>query len=198
MTLPVQSAHSREDSEPLDWENIYAEYRPRIERYLMRLVGPKEAEDLTQEIFIRAGQALGSFRRQSSLATWLYRIASNIAADRMKSRAHRREAQTTELPDTVYDPSPSTEDQIVRQEMNYCIRRYITSLPENYRAILILSDIEGFRNQEIAVILGLSPGTVKIRLHRAKARLKKALAANCIFYYTDCNQLACEPKSPTI
>ncbi|MDR3565743.1 MAG: sigma-70 family RNA polymerase sigma factor, partial [Negativicutes bacterium] len=88
------------------------------------------------------------------------------------------------------------EDQVVRQEMNECIRKSITFLPDNYRTIVILSDLEELKNSEIATILGLSIGTVKIRLHRAKEKLRKELSENCLFYRTECNELACEPKRP--
>ncbi len=71
-------------------------------------------------------------------------------------------------------------------------------LPETYRTVAVLSEIEGLKDSEIATILGLSIGTVKIRLHRAKENLRKLLSANCNFYRTDCNELACEPKGPIV
>jgi RNA polymerase sigma-70 factor (ECF subfamily) len=182
----------------LDFDRIYAEYRPRIHRYLARLAGADEADDLAQETFIRVNQGLSAFNGQSAVSTWLYRIATNIAVDRLRSRAFRQDAATVRGPGQDRQPNqggPSpVEDQAVRREMNECIRDYVGLLPDNYRAVLVLSEVEGFRNGEIAAILGLSLATVKIRLHRARESLRRELAANCSFYRTDCNQLACEPK----
>lgn len=187
----------------LDFAEIYAEHRPAIYRYLTRLAGPNEAEDLTQETFIRVASGLDTFNRQSSLSTWIYQIATNVATDRVRSKAFKQEAATAHCVDPDHclsrpeaDRPLSTEDQLIRREMNECILSYVGLLPENYRAVLVLSELEGFKNAEIAAILGLSLSTVKIRLHRAKEKLKQKLAANCIFYRTDCNQLACEPKGP--
>lgn len=187
----------------LAFDRIYAEHRPRIHRYLTRLAGADEAEDLTQEVFIRVDRGLSTFDGQSSLSTWIYRIATNLATDRLRSRAFRQEtaavhgAGPDHCPNRPAPGGPSpVEDQVVRREMNDCIQGYVSRLPENYRAVLVLSELEGRKNGEVAAILGLSLATVKIRLHRARAALRRELAANCIFYRTDCNQLACEPKGP--
>ncbi len=183
-----------------DFEKIYTEHRPAIHRYLTRLAGTDEAEDLTQETFIRAGHGLPAFDGRSSVPTWLYRIATNVAADRLRSRAFKQEAVTIRGPGADQTPgrdgASPVEDQAVRREMNECISSYVGILPDNYRTVLILSELEGFRNGEIAAILGLSLATVKIRLHRARETLRRELTANCTFYRTDCNQLACEPKGP--
>ena len=79
--------------------------------------------------------------------------------------------------------------------MNECIRRYIDELPPSFRSVVLLSEEEGLANQEIAVALGISLETVKIRLHRARARLKKALGSGCALYWDERNELGCEPKS---
>ncbi|MDR7869102.1 MAG: RNA polymerase sigma factor [Sporomusaceae bacterium] len=186
-----------------DFDRIYADHRPMIRRYLARLAGENEADDLTQETFIRVNQGLDTFKGQSSISTWIYQIATNIAADRLRSRVFKQAASTVYGPEhdqtrssACASPPPSTEDQLVRKEMNQCIQSYVGFLPGNYRTVLILSEMEGLRNSEIAAILGLSLSTVKIRLHRAREKLRQELAANCIFYRTDCNQLACEPKGP--
>jgi RNA polymerase sigma-70 factor, ECF subfamily len=185
-----------------DFNQIYADYQPGILRYLTQLAGVRAAEDLTQETFIRVGQALGSFNHQSSLSTWIYKIATNAATDRLRSRAFRQETvtvyhtETGHCPESSADSSFSTEEQVIRKEMNECIHAYVDLLPENYRTVLILSEMEGFRNSEIADILGISLDTVKIRLHRAREKLRQELGANCIFYRNDCNQLACESKGP--
>ena len=190
--------------ETVPFEQIYTGYYPKILRYLTRLVGAKDAEDLCQEVFIKAERALSSFNHQSSLSTWLYRIATNAATDRSRSQAFKQETVTvcdsgpeprSGGPGAILPPSP--EDQVIRQEMNECIQAYVGSLPENYRAVLVLSELEGLKNSEIAAILGLSLATAKIRLHRAREKLRQELTANCDFYRTDCNQLACEPKGPS-
>lgn len=188
---------------PLAFDQIYTEHRPLIHRYLSRLVGANDAEDLTQETFIRVGQGLSTFTNRSSLATWIYRIATNAATDRLRSKAYKQETATIYVADPDRCPGQpgadkplTAEDNLVRKEMNECIQAYISFLPENYRTVLVLSELEGLKSSEIAAILGLSLGTVKIRLHRAKEKLRQELAEGCIFYHTDCNQLACEPKGP--
>jgi len=91
---------------------------------------------------------------------------------------------------------PETDLQLIRQEMNSCIRDYIEQLPEDYRTALVLSEIEGFKNREIAEILGVNLDTVKIRLHRARGRLKESLGRHCQFYLDERSELACDRKPP--
>jgi RNA polymerase sigma-70 factor (ECF subfamily) len=79
--------------------------------------------------------------------------------------------------------------------MNDCIRNFVEKLPENYKTVLVLSELEGLQNQEIAEILGLTLDTVKIRLHRARGKLKKELETHCNFYRDERNELACDLKS---
>jgi RNA polymerase sigma-70 factor, ECF subfamily len=92
----------------------------------------------------------------------------------------------------------SPETSMLRKEMNDCIRNIIYILPLNYRTIIMLGEREGFTNNEIAEILGVSLDTVKIRLHRAKARLKKELEKHCTLYLDDRNELACDRKVPSL
>jgi len=89
----------------------------------------------------------------------------------------------------------SIDQQYVRKEMNSCIRNFIENLPENYSKIVILSELEGFKNKEIAEILNLSLDTVKIRLHRARAQLRKKLESNCSFYRNEQNELSCDLRN---
>jgi RNA polymerase sigma-70 factor, ECF subfamily len=183
------------DSRRLDFQSIYEELRPKIYRYLSRLAGRSEAEDLTQEVFAKVSQALPQFRGDSKVSTWVYRIATNTAFDRLRSSSFQHvddvpfqdEKPATERP-------PGIEEELVRKEMNDCIRQYIERLPMSYRSVVILSEEEGLTNQEIAEALGISLDTVKIRLHRARGRLKEELGSGCDFYRDERNELACEPK----
>jgi len=190
----------------LEFEQVYADFQPPIYRYLTRLIGIKEAEDLTQDVFIKIGKALGTFKNRSQLSTWIYQIATNAAIDRMRSHSFKQEAaEAYSVTEAVLNEKGigsnkrprSIEEQIIRKEMNECIQEFVASLPANYRTVLVLSEMEGLKNSEIAAILGVSVGTVKIRLNRARERLKELLLANCNFYRTECcGRLACERKRP--
>jgi len=196
-----------EDDE-LEFPEIYDAFQPKIHRYLKHLVGEDEAEDLTQEVFVKVSQALENFRGDSKLSTWLYRIATNAARDRLRSPSFQRIVQeglsnvATENVDTEIEDRnawtgekvPLAEQQVFRKEMNECIRGYIAKLAENYRTILVLSEFEGLRNEEIAEIVGASLDTVKIRLHRARKRLKEELADNCDSYWIEDNEFVPELK----
>ena len=187
------------------FQEIYDTFHPKILRYMTRLVGEPEAEDLTQEVFVKVSKALEGFRGESQLSTWIYRIATNAALDKLREPSFRQASQSGSL-DTFDRPpgdveeeideqnawsetrTPSVEQQLVRQEMNECIQGFIEGLPESYRTVLVLSELEGLKNKEIADILGLTLNTVKIRLHRARERLKEALEANCGFYWIEENE----------
>jgi RNA polymerase sigma-70 factor (ECF subfamily) len=183
------------DHGPLDFQHIYGEFHPKIHRYLNRLVGPNDAEDVTQEVFAKVSQALPQFRGDSSLSTWIYRIATNTAYDRLRSLSAQRAGEVpVDSVAPVQDPSTGVEQKLVRTEMNDCIGEYIARLPASYRSVVVLSEHEGLTNQEIADALGVSVATVKIRLHRARARLKKELGSGCDFYRDGQNEFACQPK----
>ncbi len=179
----------------LCFEDVYAEFHPRIRRYLDRLLGGGEAEDATQEVFVKVSQALARFRGGSSVSTWLYRVATNVAYDRMRSASFRRNGDVSiDSATPEKDPSPGIERQLARREMSDCVDRFIDHLPANYRSVVILSEQEGLTNQEIGKALGLTVHTVKIRLHRARTRLKQELGDGCTFYRDERNELACDPK----
>jgi RNA polymerase sigma-70 factor (ECF subfamily) len=187
----------------LDFVEIYASYQPKILRYLSRFIGESEAEDLTQETFVKVHQALGCFRGASQLSTWIYRIATNTALDRMRNPSFQQVEQlsiTDEIAEAKISNgmsfpegrTPPIEKELIRDEMNDCIRGHIEKLPEEYRAVLVLSEYEGLKNSEIAGILEVSLDTVKIRLHRAKSRLKAELEAHCDLYWIE--EMPCSMK----
>ncbi len=178
-----------------DFRKIYDTFQPRILRYLRRLVGEHEAEDLTQEVFAKVSQALNRFRHESHLSTWIYRIATNATFDRKRSRAFQqtvRQQFSNEV--MAEDMTHPVDRQLIRKEVNACIRGFVENLPTDYRLVVVLSELEELSNQEIAGVLGISLATVKIRLHRAKALLKKEFVTRCNFYRDAGNGLACDPK----
>ena len=189
----------------IKFQEVYNAFRLKILRYLTRLVGGHEAEDLTQEVFIKVSQGLKDFRGASKLSTWIYRIATNTALDKLRSPSSQRMAQET----LTTGPEGSEENkrlsfragvssidqQLIRKEMNMCIRNVIEKLPEEYRTVIVLRELEELRNHDIADILQVSLDTVKIRLHRARAKLRKELEDHCTFYRDERNVLSCDLKS---
>ncbi len=185
------------------FETIYRDYFPRIHGYLVRMVGQFLAEDLTQEVFNKVHKGLSGYEGKSSLTTWIYRIATNTAIDRTRTHAFKHDKTKDSLEknkdlknhdvwaDKKEDPS---DHKVIKEEMSECVREFIERLPNDYKTVLILSEYEHRPNKEIAQILDISLGTVKIRLHRAKAKLKKELDAGCDFYHDDRNVLACDRK----
>ncbi len=156
------SANEARDHVQLDFQNVYDEFHPRIHRYLNRLVGPNEAEDVTQDVFAKVSQALPQFRGDSSLSTWIYRIATNTVYDRLRSPSFERAGEVpVDSLAPVQDPSTGVEQKLVRTETNGCIGEYIARLPASYRSVVVLSKHEGLTNQEIADALGVSVATVK-------------------------------------
>jgi len=197
----------RDDPE-LRFQQVYDEYHAKIFRYLTRVVGQSEAEDLTQEVFVKVGQSLETFRGEAQLSTWIYRIATNAALDRLRQPSVRHGGEKLLPVESIAEIKAdqdirtgelkaSTEQKLIRSEMNGCIREIIQALPERYRAVIVLSELEGLKDGEIAEILGVTLQAAKVRLHRARARLREELAAACVFYRDERNELACDRKSPS-
>lgn len=188
------------ESDPLhadrhDFRTIYDDFQPKIRRYLTRLVGATDAEDLTQEVFVKVSQALPDFRGDSQVSTWVYRIATNAALDRLRSPSFRHAGGVSlEGPELAAGEGPGIEQELARKEMRECIRGHIEDLPPPYRSVVLLSEEAELTNREIAEVLGITLDTVKIRLHRARGRLEKSLGTGCTFYRDERNELGCEPK----
>jgi RNA polymerase sigma-70 factor (ECF subfamily) len=182
---------------------IYNEFQPRIHRYIARLAGDIEVDDITQEVFEKVNRSLHRFTGESSISTWIYRIATNTVLDRLRSPSFKRVSE--DLIDETEDENIWTgqkkapvDQQLVRKEMGECVKEHIDKLPPDYKTIIILSELEEFKNREIADILRISLDTVKIRLHRARAELKEILDRACAFYHNEQNILACDRKQPFI
>jgi RNA polymerase sigma-70 factor (ECF subfamily) len=203
----MMKSHNK-TADDLDFHSIYETFHPKIVRYLAHVVGWRDAEDLTQEVFVKVNQALKTFKGESQVSTWIYRIATNSAFDKLRSPSFRQtgrkslsgesigEGEIEIMDKNVWtgEKTPSIETSVIRKEMNECIRGLVEKLPENYRTVVVLSEVEGFRDDEIAEILGVSIHTTKIRLHRARARLKRELEMHCNFYRDERNEFACDLK----
>jgi len=153
---------------------LYDQHVRRVYQVVYRLLGdPDQAEEATQDTFVKAFSRLGSFRGESSLGTWLHAIAVSMAltALRKKKRRLLREADLEDaaaLPDSRREGDPDLRDRL---------RQAIDELPEKLRVTVVLHDIEGFTHGEIARMTGVPEGTCKTRLMGGRARLREALAA---------------------
>jgi RNA polymerase sigma-70 factor (ECF subfamily) len=144
----------------LDFNDIYDEFHEKLHRYLERMIGRNDAEDVTQEVFVKIGNGLKDFKGKSSISTWVYRIATNAALDRMKCRSFREDNKTMMLNNIskeseagnicLEEKSLSAERQAIRNEMNECIREFVDRLPTDYKTVIILSEIRDLKNRQIA------------------------------------------------
>jgi len=167
------------------FEPLVEKYRQRVWRLAYNVLRDREeAWDVAQEAFIKAYQALPSFRGQSAFYTWLYRIAMNVAADRARSRAAQGRAFGTErVPEedwerVITDPNPSEAspaDTASRREERVKIMQALDQLSEDHRRIIMLGDLEGLSYREIAETLEIPMGTVMSRLARGRERLAAVL-----------------------
>lgn len=193
--------------EKTDFNEVYREFHPKIVHYISRLAGSDEAEDIAQEAFEKISRSLGDFRGESKLSTWIYRIATHTAIDRLRSAAYRhsraeRDLDEADGPEAQSDwvshkPTPGDQN-VIRKEMSECVIEFIDNLPEDYRTVIVLSELEGLANKEIADILNISLENVKTRLHRARAKLRGMLNEGCDFYHNEQNVLACDRKPSQI
>ncbi len=170
----------------------------RIFRYILSMVrDTDEAQDLTQETFLRAYRQRDSLREAGAQTAWLYRIATHVCLDRLRQYARRSPMESdTDLDQVeVAEPdTPSLQQAIEQDEMSACVQRFLNRLSDSYRAVILLYDMHDLSAPEIAQLLGESLANVKIRLHRARLKLKNALAAGCEFSYDERNVLTCETK----
>lgn len=180
------------------FEIIASEIIPPLTRYLRHYAGDKSvADDLLQETLVRVSRGLKTFEGRSNVKTWAFTIATRVAADYFRRPEHRVNIvdilDMEESEELAIDES-IIETKIAAGEMNACIREVIDSLPEDYRIALILHDLEELSAPQIAKICGITIPTVKIRVHRARKRLREALEAQCEFYHDD-NVFRCDRKS---
>jgi RNA polymerase sigma-70 factor (ECF subfamily) len=200
---PARNPSVKRAADP--FERLYNENHRRVYELLARIVGPLEAEDLTQIVFAKAARALRGFRGDARASTWLYRIAARVASDWLGSRAAKEAKATVELPDAgeasevagSSEINLSPEQDLIRREMSDCIRGVIGQLPEKQRTVLMLGELAGLPDDEVAQTLGISLANAKVRLHRARSDLKKMLQKRCDFSRDDDNEFVCEPKPAT-
>ena len=156
------------------FEALYRRHAGRVHGVIARLVGGQgsRAEDLTQDAFVRAWQALPAFRYESAFSTWLHRLAVNTALMEIRGRAGGEDRETDDSA-LEHLPTHDTAGQRMREQLD--LERAVATLPERARAVLVLHDIEGWKHEEIAAELGMAVGSSKAHLHRARNLLRQRL-----------------------
>jgi RNA polymerase sigma-70 factor (ECF subfamily) len=191
---------------PPDLAEIYETYHCKVVAYAAKLLGRDRAEDISQEVFLKVARSLGTLADPAKLTSWIYAITLNIVRDHARERA--AEARQGELPhdsgagageqDAVSEAadtgSRSPEEAAIHSEMVACFLDYVRRLPRHYYLVYVLSEFEELKNQEIADRLRVSLGTVKIRLHRARAVLYGELRRSCRCYRNERGELMGERK----
>ena len=159
------------------FEVLYRRHSGRVHGVILRLVGGHagRAEDLTQEAFVRAWQALPSYRFESAFTTWLHRLAVNTALMELRARKSRPKASDDEdALDMIGTPDSAGHGTALSMDLE----RAVATLPPRARAVLVLHDVEGWKHEEIAIELGMAVGSSKAQLHRARGLLRTRLGGS--------------------
>jgi RNA polymerase sigma-70 factor (ECF subfamily) len=158
------------------FEELYRKHYRRVYSICLRMTGNvAEAEDLTQEVFIQLHRKLSSFRGESAFTTWLHRLTVNQVLMHFRKRSVKSELTTEdgEMPDSIDPDTINPEAMPIIDRIS--LESAIAQLPPGYRTAFVLHDVEGYEHEEIARILGCSPGTSKSQLHKARLKLRRLI-----------------------
>jgi RNA polymerase sigma-70 factor (ECF subfamily) len=152
------------------FERVYLLHLPRVHSLVRRMAGGRDTDELTQDVFVRVWQKLGSFRGDSAFSTWLHRLAVNVVIERFRADITRRQRlhDGEEIFDRLAAPSRS-------RDLSMDFETALLKLPDGAREIFVLHDVEGYKHHEIATLLEISAGTSKAQLHRARMMLRRHL-----------------------
>jgi RNA polymerase sigma-70 factor (ECF subfamily) len=152
------------------FEQLYQTHLPKVHSLVRRMAGGRDTDELTQDVFVRVWQKLGSFRGDSAFSTWLHRLAVNVVIERFRTETARRQRlhDGEEIFETISGPVRSGD-------LSMDFETALLKLPDGAREIFVLHDVEGYKHHEIASMLDLSSGTSKAQLHRARRMLRKHL-----------------------
>jgi RNA polymerase sigma-70 factor (ECF subfamily) len=185
---------------PTDFAGVYDAYHAKVRAYAAKLFGRDDADDIAQEVFLKVSRALDTLEDPARLSSWIYAITLNTVRDAARARASRPapapgdpEARLAHAPDPA---ARSPEEAATRNEMVACYVDYVKRLPRDHFDVYVLAEFDHLPSAEIARRLALSLATVKIRLHRARAKLHEELRRNCRCYYNERGELMGEPARP--
>jgi RNA polymerase sigma factor (sigma-70 family) len=162
---------------PPTWEEVVEQHSARVYRLAYRLTGNvHDAEDLTQDVFVRVFRSLHTYR-PGTFEGWLHRITTNVFLDRMRRKQRiRMDALSEESAARLPSRGPGPEQAYDDTHLDDDVQRALDALSPDFRAAVVLCDIEGLSYEEVAATLGIKLGTVRSRIHRGRAQLREALA----------------------
>ena len=152
------------------FEHLYRTHLPRVHSLVRRMAGGRDTDELTQDVFVRVWQKLGSFRGDSAFGTWLHRLAVNVIIERFRQEATRRQR--------LHDGEAIFETLAAPRRSDHAAMDFdaaLESLPDGARQVFVLHDVEGYKHHEIGTLLEISSGTSKAQLHRARMMLRRYL-----------------------
>ncbi|HJR59359.1 MAG TPA: RNA polymerase sigma factor [Vicinamibacterales bacterium] len=152
------------------FERLYRAHLPRVHGLVRRMTGGREADELTQDVFVRAWQKLSTFRGESAFGTWLHRLAANVVIERFRTDATRRRRHLDG--EGFLETLPAMHRS---GDLSMDLEIALAKLPDGAREIFVLHDVEGYKHHEIATLLEISAGTSKAQLHRARMMLRRHL-----------------------
>ena len=156
------------------FERLYRTHLGRVYNLARRMAGPEAADEVTQDVFVRVWQKLHTFRGEASFTTWLHRLAVNVIVERFRALGTARDRFLADSEDTLErmpGHAGSSRGSDLRLDLDTAMKR----LPPGARAVFVLHDVEGYRHEEIGELLGVSIGTSKSQLHRARMTLRSHL-----------------------
>ena len=153
------------------FERLYRANLPKVHSLVRRMTAGRDADELTQDVFVRVWQKLATFRGDSAFATWLHRLAVNVVIERFRTDATRRQRHYDG--EAIFEMLPAVATRSGDLAMDF--ETALAKLPDGARQIFVLHDVQGYKHQEIADLLDISAGTSKAQLHRARMMLRRHL-----------------------
>jgi RNA polymerase sigma-70 factor, ECF subfamily len=182
-------------SSEMDFWEIYDQHYLRVRKLTTALVRDQwAAEDLTQETFARVQDHLADLKDPAKISSWIFRIAYNLCQDHFRTMGKSVISDDLERVEIGNEEENSLQKEFEQRQMGECVQEEVDRLPNSLRTVIILADMVEFNHREIADLLGITVENAKVRLHRARKKLKELLEQKCTFENDERNVLVCEPK----
>jgi RNA polymerase sigma-70 factor (ECF subfamily) len=169
-SVPMTDVARAAAGDAVAFEAVYRTHLPRVHSLVRRMTAGRDADELTQDVFVRLWQKLGTFRGDSSFTTWLHRLAVNVVIERFRTDQVRRGRMVDG--ENIFEMLPGPAQT---RDLGMDFETALEKLPDGAREIFVLHDVEGYKHHEIATLLEISAGTSKAQLHRARMMLRKHL-----------------------